>query len=94
MEDLEGLTGAMASADGELEKQLMEAGNKLLPPPVSVDELLPLLDVSPNPFGLYGFFVWCGGVPLARQWFMIGGISCFSFFYLADNLSCSGFPYL
>ncbi|RVW54183.1 hypothetical protein CK203_090544 [Vitis vinifera] len=34
----------MASTDGELEKQLMEAGNKLLVPPASVDELLPLLD--------------------------------------------------
>lgn len=47
----------MASTDGELEKQLMEAGNKLLVPPASVDELLPLLDVSPNLFGFSGFFV-------------------------------------
>lgn len=38
----------MASTDGELEKQLMEAGNKLLVPPASVDELLPLLDQVEN----------------------------------------------
>lgn len=36
----------MASSDKELEQQLMDAGNKLLEPPDSVDELLPLLDVS------------------------------------------------
>ncbi|CAL1387975.1 unnamed protein product [Linum trigynum] len=34
----------MASGDRELEQQLEEAGNKLLNPPSSVDELLPLLD--------------------------------------------------
>ncbi|KAK4277237.1 hypothetical protein QN277_015259 [Acacia crassicarpa] len=34
----------MTSADNELEEQLLEAGNKLLDPPSSVDELLPLLD--------------------------------------------------
>ncbi|CAI0415316.1 unnamed protein product [Linum tenue] len=34
----------MASADKELEQQLEDAGNKLLNPPSSVDELLPLLD--------------------------------------------------
>ncbi|KAI9106695.1 hypothetical protein K1719_022223 [Acacia pycnantha] len=34
----------MTSADRELEEQLLEAGNKLLDPPSSVDELLPLLD--------------------------------------------------
>ncbi|XP_028799119.1 uncharacterized protein LOC114754513 isoform X2 [Neltuma alba] len=34
----------MASADKELEEQLREAGNKLVDPPSSVDELLPLLD--------------------------------------------------
>ena len=50
----------MASVDGELEKQLMEAGNKLLAPPASVDEVLPLLDVSPNIF-FFGFFSFlCG----------------------------------
>ena len=37
----------MASAGGELEKQLVEAGNSLLQPPSSVDELFSLLDVSP-----------------------------------------------
>ncbi|RDX77938.1 Sister chromatid cohesion protein PDS5-like B-B, partial [Mucuna pruriens] len=34
----------MASADKELEEQLLEAGNKLVDPPSSVEELLPLLD--------------------------------------------------
>ncbi|XP_054797872.1 sister chromatid cohesion protein PDS5 homolog C-like [Prosopis cineraria] len=34
----------MTSADKELEEQLLEAGNKLLDPPSSVNELLPLLD--------------------------------------------------
>ncbi|KAF2313015.1 hypothetical protein GH714_008758 [Hevea brasiliensis] len=34
----------MASSDKELEQQLMEAGTKLVNPPSSVDELLPLLD--------------------------------------------------
>ncbi|CAN0855088.1 Sister chromatid cohesion protein PDS5 homolog C [Linum grandiflorum] len=34
----------MASSDKELEEQLEEAGNKLVNPPSSVDELLPLLD--------------------------------------------------
>lgn len=38
----------MASSDKELEQQLMEAGIKLVNPPSSVDELLPLLDVSPK----------------------------------------------
>ena len=38
----------MSSTDKELEEQLMEAGNRLLQPPASVDELLPLLDVSCN----------------------------------------------
>lgn len=36
------------SSERELEEQLKEAGNKLLEPPSSIDELLPLLDVSPN----------------------------------------------
>lgn len=35
----------MTSADKELEEQLLEAGNRLLDPPSSVEELLPLLDV-------------------------------------------------
>ncbi|GMN35304.1 hypothetical protein TIFTF001_005216 [Ficus carica] len=34
----------MASSDKELEAQLTESGNKLVEPPSSVDELLPLLD--------------------------------------------------
>ncbi|KAJ7958504.1 Sister chromatid cohesion protein PDS5-like B-B [Quillaja saponaria] len=34
----------MASSDKELEEKLFEAGNKLVDPPSSVDELLPLLD--------------------------------------------------
>jgi hypothetical protein len=36
----------MASAEKELEDQLLEAGNKLVDPPSSVDNLLLLLDVS------------------------------------------------
>ncbi|RVW65285.1 hypothetical protein CK203_049576 [Vitis vinifera] len=50
----------MASTDGELEKQLMEAGNKLLVPPASVDELLPLLDVfaCSHMLGLAGVLVF------------------------------------
>ena len=40
----------MASANVELEKQLVEAGNGLLQPPSSVDELFYLLDVSPYCF--------------------------------------------
>jgi len=39
---------ASNSTDKELEQQLLEAGNKLLNPPPSVDELLSLLDVSPK----------------------------------------------
>ncbi|KAK9280152.1 hypothetical protein L1049_013839 [Liquidambar formosana] len=38
----------MASSDPELEEQLIEAGNRLLQPPSSVDELLPLLDRVEN----------------------------------------------
>ncbi|PON99217.1 Armadillo-type fold containing protein [Trema orientale] len=34
----------MAASDKELEAQLLESGNKLVDPPSSVDELLPLLD--------------------------------------------------
>ncbi|XP_062019041.1 sister chromatid cohesion protein PDS5 homolog C isoform X1 [Rosa rugosa] len=34
----------MASTDNELEAQLLEAGNQLLEPPSTVDDLLPLLD--------------------------------------------------
>lgn len=35
-----------ATADRELEQQLMEAGLKLAEPPASLEELLPILDVS------------------------------------------------
>ncbi|KAK4600621.1 hypothetical protein RGQ29_010321 [Quercus rubra] len=38
----------MASSDGELEEQLLQAGNKLVDPPSSVDELLSLLDRVEN----------------------------------------------
>ncbi|XP_043810675.1 altered inheritance of mitochondria protein 21 isoform X3 [Manihot esculenta] len=38
----------MASSDKELEQQLMEAGTKLVNPPSSVDELLPLLNQVEN----------------------------------------------
>jgi len=37
----------MATSDTELEEQLLQAGNRLVDPPSSVDELLPLLDVNP-----------------------------------------------
>ncbi|RDX74287.1 hypothetical protein CR513_45985, partial [Mucuna pruriens] len=36
---------SLAFADKELEEQLLEAGTKLVDPPSSVEELLPLLDV-------------------------------------------------
>ena len=36
----------MASSDKDVEEQLLEAGNKIFDPPTSVEELLPLLDVS------------------------------------------------
>jgi hypothetical protein len=35
----------MTSSESDLEEQLKEAGNKLLDPPSSVDDLLNLLDV-------------------------------------------------
>ena len=44
----------MAASDKELELELMEAGNRLVEPPLSVDELIPLLDVIPNAF-FYSF---------------------------------------
>lgn len=43
----------MASSDKELEQQLVEAGNKLKEPPPSVDELLPLLDVTSVSFSFH-----------------------------------------
>lgn len=41
----------MAGADKELEEQLLEAGNKLVDPPSSVEDLLALLEViiTPSP---------------------------------------------
>lgn len=36
----------MTAYDVELDEQLVEAGNKLVDPPASVDELLALLNVS------------------------------------------------
>lgn len=36
----------MSSPDKDFEEQLAEAGKKLLDPPSSVEDLLPLLDVS------------------------------------------------
>ena len=36
----------MASSEKELEEKLLEAGNRLVDPPSSVEELLSLLDVS------------------------------------------------
>ncbi|KAF4377990.1 hypothetical protein G4B88_004597 [Cannabis sativa] len=38
----------MASSDKDLEVQLLESGNRLVEPPSSVDELLPLLDRVEN----------------------------------------------
>jgi len=40
------VVSTMASADKKLEKELLEAGNKLLNPPSSVDILLRLLRVN------------------------------------------------
>ena len=45
---------ASSNSDKELEQQLLEAGTKLLNPPPSLDDLLPLLDVSSTLF-LYFF---------------------------------------
>jgi hypothetical protein len=45
---------ASSNSDKELEQQLLEAGTKLLSPPSSLDDLLPLLDVS-SIFFLYFF---------------------------------------
>lgn len=40
----------MSDSDKELENQILEAGEKLVDPPSSVDDLLSLLDVSsPSP---------------------------------------------
>ena len=44
-----GVRGTMVS-DKELEVQLVESGGKLLDIPLLVDELLPLLNVSPIVF--------------------------------------------
>jgi len=40
------VVSTMASADKKLEKELLEAGNKLLNPPSSVDNLFRLLCVN------------------------------------------------
>ncbi|KAJ6856344.1 hypothetical protein NC651_038068 [Populus alba x Populus x berolinensis] len=39
---------ASSNSDKELEQQLLEAGTKLLNPPSSLDDLLPLLDQVEN----------------------------------------------
>ena len=57
----------MASSDGELEEQLLQARNKLVDPPSSVDELLSLLDVKALIFcsnfvtslGFFYLFIFC-----------------------------------
>lgn len=36
----------MSDSEKEIENQILEAGEKLVDPPSSLDELLPLLDVS------------------------------------------------
>ncbi|KAF7150958.1 hypothetical protein RHSIM_Rhsim02G0215600 [Rhododendron simsii] len=58
----------MACTDtGELERQLEEAGNKLLQLPPSVDEILSLLDVSPNFLGFcFVFFIFYFIVPVIK----------------------------
>ncbi|RRT60435.1 hypothetical protein B296_00044985, partial [Ensete ventricosum] len=43
--------GAMASKEKDLEDRLREVGSRLASPPSAVDELLPLLDVSPSCLG-------------------------------------------
>lgn len=46
----------MSDSDKNLENQILEAGEKLIDPPSSVDELLSLLDVSSLTIPLYLFF--------------------------------------
>ena len=47
----------MSDTEKEIENQILEAGEKLVDPPSSLDELLPLLDVS-SPFTI-PFFLQC-----------------------------------
>lgn len=51
--------GHRRSSDGELEEQLLQAGNKLVDPPSSVDELLSLLDVKA--------LIFCSSFPIFVQ---------------------------
>ncbi|CAK7353912.1 unnamed protein product [Dovyalis caffra] len=83
---------ASNSSDKELEQQLLEAGNKLLNPPSSVDDLLPLLDVF-----MYGFRqavaldVWysmCFVGVFARNFEVFvsyGSLSVFRLMYVLDS---------
>lgn len=48
----------MSDSDKNLENQILEAGEKLIDPPSSVDELLSLLDVSSLTIPLYLFFLF------------------------------------
>lgn len=77
----------MASSDKDVEEQLLEAGNKIVDPPTSVEELLPLLDVSPSVFLLYVFqpvifFVWefSGGLCFTELVFQPGRMLFLNFF--------------
>lgn len=45
----------MASKEKDLEDRLREVGSRLASPPSAVDELLPLLDVSPSCPGSFLF---------------------------------------
>lgn len=43
----------MSDSEKEIENQILEAGEKLVDPPSSLDELLPLLDVSSLHYSLF-----------------------------------------
>ena len=74
----------MAASDRELEAQLLESGNQLVDPPESVDELLPLLDVSPN--FLSWNFVFTFGHVCVVVFSVHGCILGFFFFFLCKNI--------
>ena len=64
----------MASSDGELEEQLLQAGNKLVDTPSSVDELLSILDVKAlifcsNFVASLGLFFVCFLFSISWMWF-------------------------
>ena len=66
----------MASSDGELEEQLLQAGNKLVDPPSSVDELLSLLDVKA--------LIFCSNFVTSLGFFLLFIFCLFLVFYFVD----------